>query len=124
MRQFLPANLAHRPAPLQYQRRSSPPRVPWYSSGGRNPSCLCFLEIMRIRHCRKIRPPSKLPLRDPHSNDPYKCQKPLYSCLPWINLLFLDSYCSGLTSSWLVTLSAPATSAALASTALFSSTDR
>src|SRR5216684_7522189 len=52
-----------------------------------------------------------------------------YCCIltcHWLisSVCFLNCYCLGLTSSWLVTLSAPAISAALASTAVFSSSDR
>src|SRR5882724_13614561 len=53
-------------------------------------------------------------------NAKYCC---ILTCHSFDLLCFLNCYCLGLTSSWLVTLSAPAISAALASTAVFSSSD-
>src|SRR5215510_2843867 len=93
-------------------------------SRGRSSLCPCFRETARkCLSCEILQPsepqPPFLPLCDCD-----KCQKLLCSFLPCFHYpYYFECYCCGLTFSSLLTLFSPATSAALALIAFFSSSD-
>src|SRR5437762_6786099 len=89
----------------------------------RSPLCLCSRETARKCLSCEILQPSEHQLRSLRLHDCDKYQKLLCSFLPCFQSPYFGCYCWGLTFSSLLTLFSPATSAALASIAFFSSAD-
>src|ERR1700739_450510 len=92
-------------------------------SRGRSPWCLCSRETARKCLSCEILQPSEHRLLSLRLRECDKCQRLLCSFLPCCISLLFECYCCGLTFSSLLTLFWPATSAALASIAFFSSSD-